>query len=95
MFIRPSSSRQGLKRLMIFSKKVNPVKGIGKEYSELLEKAGVDTVKELRNRNPENLLAKLEEANSAGRQLVRALPALKTVASWVETAKTLDPMVTH
>jgi predicted flap endonuclease-1-like 5' DNA nuclease len=71
------------------------VKGIGKEYSELLEKAGVDTVKELRNRNPQNLHAKLEEVNSAGRQLVRALPALKTVESWVEEAKKLEPMVTY
>jgi predicted flap endonuclease-1-like 5' DNA nuclease len=71
------------------------VKGIGKEYSELLEKAGVDTVKELRNRNPENLLAKMEEINASGRQLVRSLPALKTVTSWVETAKTLDPVVTY
>ena len=71
------------------------VTGIGKEYSELLEKAGVDTVKELRNRNPENLLAKLEEANSSARQLVRALPNLKNVESWIETAKTLDPMVTY
>ena len=71
------------------------VTGIGKEYSELLEKAGVDTVKELRNRNPENLLAKLEEANSSARQLVRALPNLKSVESWIETAKTLDPMVTY
>jgi predicted flap endonuclease-1-like 5' DNA nuclease len=71
------------------------VKGIGKEYSELLKKAGVDTVKELRNRNPENLLAKMEEANAAGRRLVRSLPSLKTVSSWVENAKTLDPMVTY
>jgi predicted flap endonuclease-1-like 5' DNA nuclease len=71
------------------------VTGIGKEYSELLEKAGVDTVKELRNRNPANLLAKLEEANSSARQLVRALPSLKSVESWIETAKTLDPMVTY
>jgi len=71
------------------------VKGIGKEYSELLEKAGVDTVKELRNRNPQNLHAKLEEVNTAGRQLVRALPALKTVESWVEEAKKLEPMVTY
>jgi hypothetical protein len=60
-----------------------------------LEIAGVDTVKELRNRNPENLLAKLEEASSSARQLVRALPGLKSVASWIETAKTLDPMVTY
>jgi predicted flap endonuclease-1-like 5' DNA nuclease len=71
------------------------VKGIGKEYSELLEKAGVDTVKELRNRNSQNLHAKLEEVNSAGPALVRALPALKTVESWVEEAKKLEPMVTY
>ena len=43
------------------------VKGIGPEYSELLEKAGVDTVKELRHRVPEHLHAKLEEANSSTR----------------------------
>jgi predicted flap endonuclease-1-like 5' DNA nuclease len=71
------------------------VKGIGKEYSELLEKAGVDTVKELRNRNAQNLHAKLEEVNSAGPSLVRALPAPKTVESWVEEAKKLEPMVTY
>jgi len=72
------------------------VKGIGPEYSELLEKAGVDTVKELRNRVPENLHAKLEEANtSTGRPLVRALPSLKAVQSWVQAAKQLEPVVTY
>jgi len=71
------------------------VKGIGAEYAELLKKSGVDTVKELRNRNSENLLAKMTEVNSAGRQLVRALPSLKMVESWVTLAKELDPMVTH
>jgi predicted flap endonuclease-1-like 5' DNA nuclease len=72
------------------------VKGIGPEYSELLEKAGVDTVKELRHRVPEHLHAKLEEANtSTGRQLVRALPSLKAVQSWVEAAKQLEPIVTY
>jgi predicted flap endonuclease-1-like 5' DNA nuclease len=71
------------------------IKGVGAEYAELLKKSGVDTVKELRNRNPENLLAKMTEINSAGRQLVRALPSLKMVESWVTLAKELDPMVTH
>ena len=71
------------------------IKGIGAEYAELLKKSGVDTVKELRNRNPENLLAKMTEINSAGRQLVRTLPSLKMVESWVTLAKELDPMVTH
>jgi predicted flap endonuclease-1-like 5' DNA nuclease len=72
------------------------VKGIGPEYSELLEKAGVDTVKELRHRVPEHLHAKLEEVNSTGGQpLVRALPSLKAVQSWIEAAKQLDPMLTY
>ena len=71
------------------------VKGIGQEYSELLEKAGVDTVKELRNRNAQNLYAKMAEVNSAGRALVRQLPGQKTVESWVEEAKKIDPKVTH
>jgi predicted flap endonuclease-1-like 5' DNA nuclease len=71
------------------------VKGIGGEYAEFLKKSGVDTVKELRNRNPDNLLAKMTEVNSAGQQLVRALPSLKMVESWVAMAKELDPMLTH
>ena len=71
------------------------VKGIGQEYSELLEKAGVDTVKELRNRNAQNLHAKMTEVNSAGRALVRQLPGQKTVESWIEAAKKIDPKVTH
>lgn len=71
------------------------VKGIGSEYSELLEKAGVDTVKELKNRNPENLHAKMVEVNSAGKALVRQLPGLSLVQSWVEAAKSLEPMVTY
>ena len=72
------------------------VKGIGPEYSELLEKAGVDTVKELRHRVPENLHAKLEAANtSTGRPLVRALPSLKAVQSWIQAAKQLEPVVTY
>ncbi|MBU1227572.1 MAG: DUF4332 domain-containing protein, partial [Actinobacteria bacterium] len=49
------------------------VKGVGEEYSDLLEAAGVDTVKELRNRNPENLLARMVEINREKR-LVRRLP---------------------
>lgn len=71
------------------------VKGIGSEYSELLEKAGVDTVKELRNRNPENLYNKMKEVNNSGRPLVRQLPGLKQVEGWVAAAKTMEPMVTY
>jgi predicted flap endonuclease-1-like 5' DNA nuclease len=72
------------------------IKGIGPEYSELLEKAGVDTVKELRHRVPEHLHAKLAEVNEAsGRPLVRVLPGLKAVQSWIEEAKHLEPMLTY
>ncbi len=71
------------------------IKGIAGEYAELLEKAGVDTVKELRNRNAENLHAKLAEVNAEGRRLVRLLPSLSRVKSWVEQAKKLEPVVTY
>ncbi len=71
------------------------VKGIGSEYSELLEKAGVDTVKELATRKAENLQAKMVEVNSTGRPLVRQVPGLKRVQSWVANAKKLDPKVSY
>jgi predicted flap endonuclease-1-like 5' DNA nuclease len=71
------------------------VKGIGSEYSELLEKAGVDTVKELATRRPDNLHAKMVEVNSSGRPLVRQLPGQKSVQNWVSSAKKLKAKVTY
>jgi len=72
------------------------VRGVGEEYSDLLEASGVDTVKELRNRKPANLHAKMLEVNSAKkRALVRRPPSLGEVERWVAHAKELDPMVTH
>ena len=70
------------------------IKGVGEEYSELLEAAGVDTVKELRNRRADNLAAKMAEVNAA-KKLVRQVPSQKSVEKWVEQAKGLDPMITH
>ena len=70
------------------------ISGVGQEYSELLEAAGVDTVKELRNRNAENLAAKMAEVNTS-KKLTRTVPSEKTVAGWVEQARTLDPLITH
>jgi predicted flap endonuclease-1-like 5' DNA nuclease len=70
------------------------ISGVGQEYSELLEAAGVDTVKELRNRNAENLAAKMAEVNAV-RKLTRTVPSEKAVAGWVEQAKSLDPLITH
>jgi predicted flap endonuclease-1-like 5' DNA nuclease len=70
------------------------IKGVGSEYSDLLEAAGVDSVPELANRNAENLLAKMAEVNAA-KKLVRRDPSLSEVQRWVAEAKTLDRIVTH
>jgi predicted flap endonuclease-1-like 5' DNA nuclease len=70
------------------------IAGVGEEFSELLEAAGVDTVKELRNRRPEALTAKMAEVNQT-RRLTRQVPGLKQVSKWVAQAKGLSPLVTH
>jgi len=70
------------------------IKGVGEEWSELLEAAGVDTVKELKHRVPANLLAAMAAANEK-RKLVRQLPSEKTVAGWVEEAKALKAVMTY
>jgi predicted flap endonuclease-1-like 5' DNA nuclease len=70
------------------------IKGIGEEYSDLLEAAGVDTVPELAQRNPDNLHAKLGEVN-AEKKLVRKLPALSRVTDWVAQAKDLPRAITY
>ena len=70
------------------------IKGVGEEYSDLLEEAGVDTVPELAQRNAENLYAKLAETNAA-KELVRRLPSQSQVADWVDQAKALPRVVTY
>lgn len=70
------------------------ISGVGEEYSELLEAAGVDTVKELRNRNAENLTAAIAATNEQ-KKLVRSVPSVAQVTKWVAQAKTLDPLITH
>ncbi len=70
------------------------IKGVGEEYSDLLEEAGVDTVAELANRKPENLLQKIMETNKE-KKLVRRPPVLKQVQKWVEEAKKLPHMVEY
>jgi len=70
------------------------IKGIGEEYSDLLEEAGVDTVMELAQRNPENLLAKMSEINEQ-KKLVRHLPVLSQVQDWVEQAKNLPRVIEY
>jgi len=70
------------------------ITGVGEEFAELLEKAGVDTVKELKMRNPQNLTAAMDAVN-AEKNLVRRVPALSEVTKWIEQAKTLEPMISH
>jgi predicted flap endonuclease-1-like 5' DNA nuclease len=70
------------------------IKGIGSEYADLMEAAGVDTIRELRRRNPDRLLTAMTEIN-VRRRLIRRLPTKGMVAGWIEAAKGIEPLVTH
>jgi predicted flap endonuclease-1-like 5' DNA nuclease len=70
------------------------IKGVGSQYSDLLEAAGVDTVKELKTRKAAALAQRLVEVN-AEKKLTRAVPAEKMVAGWIERAKGLPPIITY
>lgn len=83
------------KRILKFANMVDlyRVDGIGSEYSELLEAAGVDTVPELARRNPANLTKTLAAVNEA-KKLTRRVPGEVEVAKWIEQAKKL-PRALH
>ena len=70
------------------------VKGVGEEYSDLLEEAGVDTVVELAQRRADNLYTTMKEVNMA-KKLVRRLPSEKQVSDWVSQAKSLPRVVNY
>ena len=70
------------------------IKGVGPQYSDLLEAAGVDTVVELATRNPENLTQKMAEVN-AEKRLVRKLPVRSQVEVWVDQAKKLPRVISY
>jgi predicted flap endonuclease-1-like 5' DNA nuclease len=70
------------------------IKGVGEEYSDLLEEAGVDTVVELAQRNPDNLYKALQETNER-EALVRRMPTAKQVKDWVAQAKKLPRVLTY
>ena len=70
------------------------IKGVGEEYSDLLEEAGVDTVVELSRRNPDNLLSKIIEINEE-KKLVRRPPTLDNITSWIEQAKQLPRKIEY
>lgn len=70
------------------------IKGIGGEYSDLLQAAGVDTVKELKYRNPGKLAEALASANAKSK-LARVLPSPKAIERWIEQAKRIQLKITY
>jgi predicted RecB family nuclease len=70
------------------------VKGVGQDYAELLQAAGVDTIRELQYRNSAKLAAAMAAAN-AKRKLVRVLPSEETVRRWVENARNLPLQISY
>ena len=70
------------------------IRGVSTQYADLLESAGVDSVPELAQRNAENLQQKMAEVNTK-KKLVRLVPGINSVSSWVEQAKKLPKLVTH
>ncbi len=70
------------------------IKGVSSQYADLLEAAGVDTVKELAQRNPENLTERMEKLNEE-KHLVRTVPYLKMVRKWVAQAQELPRILEY
>lgn len=68
--------------------------GVGEEFADLLEEAGVDTVKELATRNAENLAIALAECNEK-KNLTERVPSAETVQKWIDEAGTMDAVVSH
>ena len=68
--------------------------GVGEEYADLLEAAGVDTVKELAQRNAENLAIAMAVCNEKENRTNR-VPSAETVQGWIDEAKTMEPAVSH
>jgi predicted flap endonuclease-1-like 5' DNA nuclease len=70
------------------------IRGVGAEYSDLLEAAGVDSPVELAQRSPGRLAALLAETN-AQHPLVRRAPSEKVLAGWISEARTLPRLITY
>ena len=70
------------------------IKGVSEEYSELLEEAGVDTIPELSQRNPEHLYNMVVEINDK-KNLVRLLPSENEIKDWIEQSKTLAKVIKY
>jgi len=90
---RTGLSPQCLLRVANFADKMR-IKGIGEEYAELLEAAGVDTVRELKHRNPAKLAKRMADVNKRIK-LVHALPSENVVLRWIDAAKKLSIMISY
>ena len=71
------------------------IPGVGSEYSDLLEAAGVDSPKELAQRNAANLANTFQELDAARPNTVRRVPSQETVEDWIAAAKKLEGAVSH
>ena len=95
---RELADRTGIdeKRLLCLANSADRmrVKGLGKQYAAILPAVGVDTVKELKYRNPERLAKAIVELNKR-RKLVRFLPTVGLVTSWIEHAKKLPMKISY
>ena len=70
------------------------ISGVGKQFAELLEAAGVDTVKELKQRRADNLAAKMEEINSQ-KKLTKGAVSESQVQEWIDQAGKMEPAISH
>jgi predicted flap endonuclease-1-like 5' DNA nuclease len=70
------------------------ISGVGPQFAELLEASGVDTIKELRQRNAENLATKMSEVNTE-KNLSKSSPATSMIEEWIAQARKLDPTISH
>lgn len=70
------------------------INGLGPQFAELLEASGVDTVKEFRHRNAENLAAKMAEVNEA-KHLTRRVPSVSELQKMIDQAAQLPPKITY
>jgi predicted flap endonuclease-1-like 5' DNA nuclease len=70
------------------------IKGVGRQYAELLQSSGVDSVKELAQRKPDHLHGKLKESNDTKRQ-VHIVPPLTSINNWISEAKKLPRVVSY
>jgi len=71
------------------------IKGVGSEYSDLLEAAGVDSPAELAQRNAANLAQTFQEVDAARPNIVRRVPSEKEIQGWIDESKTLKKVVEH